>query len=117
MGSCGEHHAVKSKEEAILKRATAVSGDMKERERRMVFMIATIKRRRHWKVNVMNRTAQNGRSPALHARDQQGLDLNRDYINWTAEARSLTAEKNGIARLSDLHTNNDRKWLSHDLLA
>ena len=98
--------------EAILKLARRlVSGDLKEMTRRMVFLIApNYNADGNEKVNVMNRTAQNGPVAGVGTRENgKGLDLNRDYIKLdTAEARSLIGLMNKWDPhvLVDLHTTN-----------
>jgi hypothetical protein len=98
--------------EAILKVARRlVSGDLKEMTRRMVFLIApNYNADGNEKVNVMNRTAQNGPVGGVGTRENgKGFDLNRDYIKLdTAEARSLVGLMNKWDPhvLVDLHTTN-----------
>ena len=98
--------------EAILKLARRlVSGDLKEMTRRMVFLIApNYNADGNEKVNVMNRTPQNGPVAGVGTRENgKGFDLNRDYIKLdTAEARSLVGLMNKWDPhvLVDLHTTN-----------
>jgi hypothetical protein len=98
--------------EAILRLARRlVSGDLKEMTRRMVFLIApNYNADGNEKVNVINRTAQNGPVAGVGTRENsKGLDLNRDYIKLdTAEARSLIGLMNKWDPhvLVDLHTTN-----------
>jgi hypothetical protein len=98
--------------EAILKLARRlVSGDLKPMTRQIVFLIAPdYNADGNEKVNVTNRTAQNGPVAGVGTRENsKGFDLNRDYIKLdTAEARSLVGFMNKWDPhvLVDLHTTN-----------
>ena len=88
-----------------------VSGDLKPLAKQLVILIApNYNADGNEKVNVQNRTAQNGPVAGVGTRENgKGLDLNRDYMKLeTAEARALVGLMNKWDPhvLVDLHTTN-----------
>jgi hypothetical protein len=98
--------------EAILGLARRLAdGDLKPLTRQLVILIAPdYNADGNEKVNVMNRTAQNGPVGGVGTRENaKGLDLNRDYMKLdSAEARALVGLMNRWDPhvLVDLHTTN-----------
>jgi hypothetical protein len=102
---------VEGKEAILMLARRLVSGDLKPLTRQLVFLIAPdYNADGNEKVNVMNRTAQNGPVAGVGTRENgKGLDLNRDYMKLdSAEARSLVGLMNKWDPhvLVDLHTTN-----------
>ncbi|MDO8679323.1 MAG: M14 family metallopeptidase [Acidobacteriota bacterium] len=105
--------------EAILRLARRlVSGDLKPLTRQLVILIAPdYNADGNEKVDVMNRTAQNGPVGGVGTRENsKGLDLNRDYIKLDSlEARALVGLMNKWDPhvLVDLHTTNGSYHANH----
>jgi hypothetical protein len=102
---------VEGKEAVLMLARRMVSGNLRAMTRQMVFLIAPdYNADGNEKVNVMNRTAQNGPVGGVGTRENgKGLDLNRDYMKLdSAEARSLVGLMNKWDPhvLVDLHTTN-----------
>ena len=102
---------VEGKEAILALARRLVDGDLKPLTRRLVILIAPdYNADGNEKVNVMNRTAQNGPVGGVGTRENaKGLDLNRDYMKLdSAEARALVGLMNAwdphVA--VDLHTTN-----------
>src|SRR5688572_18484710 len=102
---------VEGKEAVLMLARRLVSGDLKPLTRQLVILIAPdYNADGNEKVNVMNRTAQNGPVGGVGTRENsKGLDLNRDYMKLdSAEARALVGLMNRwdphVA--IDLHTTN-----------
>ena len=102
---------VEGKEAVLALARRLVSGDLKPLTRQLVLLIAPdYNADGNEKVNVMNRTAQNGPVAGVGTRENsKGLDLNRDYMKLdSAEARSLVGlfNKWDPHVIVDLHTTN-----------
>ena len=102
---------VEGKEAVLMLARRLVSGDLKPLTRQLVILIAPdYNADGNEKVNVMNRTAQNGPVGGVGTRENsKGLDLNRDYMKLdSAEARSLVGliNKWDPHVIVDLHTTN-----------
>ena len=102
---------VEGKEAAILLARRLTSGDLRPMLRELVVLIAPIYNADgNEKVNVQNRTAQNGPVAGVGTRENsKGLDLNRDYMKLdSAEARALVGLMNrwDPHAAIDLHTTN-----------
>ena len=102
---------VEGKEAILVLARRLVDGDLKPLTRQLVILIAPdYNADGNEKVNVMNRTAQNGPVAGVGTRENaKGLDLNRDYMKLdSAEARALVGLMNRwdphVA--VDLHTTN-----------
>jgi hypothetical protein len=102
---------VEGKEAAVILARRLTSGDLKPMLRDVVVLMAPIYNADgNEKVNVQNRTAQNGPVAGVGTRENsKGLDLNRDYMKLdSAEARALVGLMNRwdphVA--IDLHTTN-----------
>lgn len=102
---------VEGKEAAIILARRLTSGDLRPMLRDVVVLFAPIYNADgNEKVNVQNRTAQNGPVAGVGTRENsKGLDLNRDYMKLdSAEARALVGLMNRwdphVA--IDLHTTN-----------
>jgi hypothetical protein len=102
---------VEGKEAILALARRLVDGDLKPLTRQLVILIAPdYNADGNEKVNVMNRTAQNGPVGGVGTRENaKGLDLNRDYMKLdSAEARALIGLMNTWDPhvLVDLHTTN-----------
>ena len=102
---------VEGKEAALILARRLTSGDLRSLLKQLVILIAPIYNADgNEKVNVINRTAQNGPVGGVGTRENaKGLDLNRDYMKLdSAEARALVGLMNRwdphVA--IDLHTTN-----------
>src|SRR5688500_19299732 len=100
---------VEGKEAVLMLARRLVSGDPRPLTRQLVILIAPdYNADGNEKVNVMNRTAQNGPVGGVGTRENsKGLDLNRDYMKLdSAEARSLVGAFNKWDPhvVVDLHT-------------
>ncbi len=102
---------VEGKEASLILARRLTSGDLRPLLKQLVVLIAPIYNADgNEKVNLMNRTAQNGPVAGVGTRENaKGLDLNRDYMKLdTAEARALVGLMNRwdphVA--IDLHTTN-----------
>jgi hypothetical protein len=109
---------VEGKEAVLMLARRLVSGDLKPLTRQLVIMIAPdYNADGNEKVDVMNRTAQNGPVAGVGTRENsKGLDLNRDYIKLdSAEARSLVGLFNrwDPHLIVDLHTTNGSYHANH----
>ena len=109
---------VEGKEAVLMLARRLVSGDLKPLTRQLVILIAPdYNADGNEKVNVMNRTAQNGPVAGVGTRENsKGLDLNRDYMKLdSAEARSLVGlfNKWDPHVIVDLHTTNGSYHANH----
>ena len=109
---------VEGKEAVLMLARRLVSGDLKPLTRQLVILIAPdYNADGNEKVNVMNRTAQNGPVGGVGTRENsKGLDLNRDYMKLdSAEARSLVGAFNKWDPhvTVDLHTTNGSYHANH----
>jgi hypothetical protein len=109
---------VEGKEAVLMLSRRLVSGDLKPLTRQLVILIAPdYNADGNEKVNVRNRTAQNGPVAGVGTRENsKGLDLNRDYMKLdSAEARSLVAlfNKWDPHVIVDLHTTNGSYHANH----
>lgn len=109
---------VEGKEAVLMLARRLVSGDLKPLTRQLVILIAPdYNADGNEKVNVMNRTAQNGPVGGVGTRENsKGLDLNRDYMKLdSAEARSLVGAFNKWDPhvIVDLHTTNGSYHANH----
>jgi hypothetical protein len=109
---------VEGKEAVLMLARRLVSGDLKPLTRQLVILIAPdYNADGNEKVNVMNRTAQNGPVGGVGTRENsKGLDLNRDYMKLdSAEARSLVGAFNKWDPhvVVDLHTTNGSYHANH----
>ena len=109
---------VEGKEAVLMLARRLVSGDLKPLTRQLVLLIAPdYNADGNEKVNVMNRTAQNGPVAGVGTRENsKGLDLNRDYMKLdSAEARSLVGlfNKWDPHVIVDLHTTNGSYHANH----
>jgi hypothetical protein len=102
---------VEGKEASLILARRLTSGDLRPLLKQLVILIAPIYNADgNEKVDVMNRTAQNGPVGGVGTRENaKGLDLNRDYMKLdSAEARALVGLMNRwdphVA--IDLHTTN-----------
>jgi hypothetical protein len=102
---------VEGKEAILMLARRLVSGDLKPLTRQLVILIAPdYNADSNEKVNVQNRTAQNGPVAGVGTRENaKGLDLNRDYMKL--ESREARALVQLMTRwdphvLVDLHTTN-----------
>jgi hypothetical protein len=102
---------VEGKEASLILARRLASGDLRPLLKQLVVLIAPIYNADgNEKVNVMNRTAQNGPVAGVGTRENaKGLDLNRDYMKLDSlEARALVGLMNRwdphVA--IDLHTTN-----------
>lgn len=102
---------VEGKEAILMLARRLVSGDLRVLTRQLVIIIAPdYNADGNEKVNVQNRTAQNGPVAGVGTRENgKGLDLNRDYMKLESlEARALVGLMNKWDPhvLVDLHTTN-----------
>src|SRR5688572_3578843 len=109
---------VEGKEAVLMLARRLVSGDLRQLTRQLVILIAPdYNADGNEKVNVMNRTAQNGPVAGVGTRENsKGLDLNRDYMKLdSAEARSLVGlfNKWDPHVIVDLHTTNGSYHANH----
>ena len=109
---------VEGKEAVLMLARRLVSGDLKPLTRQLVILIAPdYNADGNEKVNVMNRTSQNGPVGGVGTRENsKGLDLNRDYMKLdSAEARSLVGAFNKWDPhvIVDLHTTNGSYHANH----
>jgi hypothetical protein len=109
---------VEGKEAVLMLARRLVSGDLKPLTRQLVILIAPdYNADGNEKVNVMNRTAQNGPVGGVGTRENgKGLDLNRDYMKLDSlEARSLVGLFNRWDPhvIVDLHTTNGSYHANH----
>jgi hypothetical protein len=109
---------VEGKEAVLMLARRLVSGDLKQLTRQLVILIAPdYNADGNEKVNVMNRTSQNGPIGGVGTRENtKGLDLNRDYMKLdSAEARSLVGAFNKWDPhvIVDLHTTNGSYHANH----
>jgi hypothetical protein len=109
---------VEGKEAVLMLSRRLVSGDLRHLTRQLVLLIAPdYNADGNEKVNVMNRTAQNGPVGGVGTRENgKGLDLNRDYMKLdSAEARSLVGLFNTWDPhvIVDLHTTNGSYHANH----
>lgn len=109
---------VEGKEAVLMLARRLVSGDLKPLTRQLVILIAPdYNADGNEKVNVMNRTAQNGPVGGVGTRENsKGLDLNRDYMKLdSVEARSLVGLFNRWDPhvIVDLHTTNGSYHANH----
>ena len=109
---------VEGKEAVLMLARRLVSGDLKPLTRQLVILIAPdYNADGNEKVDVQNRTAQNGPVAGVGTRENsKGLDLNRDYMKLdSAEARSLVGMFNKWDPhvLVDLHTTNGSYHANH----
>ena len=109
---------VEGKEAVLMLARRLVSGDLRPLTRQLVILIAPdYNADGNEKVNVMNRTAQNGPIAGVGTRENsKGLDLNRDYMKLdSAEARSLVGAFNKWDPhvIVDLHTTNGSYHANH----
>lgn len=109
---------VEGKEAVLMLARRLVSGDLKPLTRQIVILIAPdYNADGNEKVNVMNRTAQNGPVGGVGTRENgKGLDLNRDYMKLdSVEARSLVGLFNRWDPhvIVDLHTTNGSYHANH----
>lgn len=109
---------VEGKEAVLMLARRLVSGDLRPLTRQLVLLIAPdYNADGNEKVNVMNRTAQNGPVAGVGTRENsKGLDLNRDYMKLdSAEARSLVGlfNKWDPHVIVDLHTTNGSYHANH----
>jgi hypothetical protein len=109
---------VEGKEAVLMLARRLVSGDLKPLTRQLVILIAPdYNADGNEKVDVMNRTAQNGPVGGVGTRENgKGLDLNRDYMKLdSVEARSLVGLFNTWDPhvIVDLHTTNGSYHANH----
>jgi hypothetical protein len=109
---------VEGKEAVLMLARRLVSGDLKPLTRQLVIMIAPdYNADGNEKVDVLNRTAQNGPVGGVGTRENgKGLDLNRDYMKLdSVEARSLVGLFNTWDPhvIVDLHTTNGSYHANH----
>ena len=109
---------VEGKEAILMIARRLVSGDLKPLTRQLVILIAPdYNADGNEKVDVMNRTAQNGPVGGVGTRENsKGLDLNRDYMKLDSlEARALVGliNKWDPHVLVDLHTTNGSYHANH----
>jgi hypothetical protein len=109
---------VEGKEAVLMLARRLVSGDLRPLTRQLVILIAPdYNADGNEKINVMNRTAQNGPLGGVGTRENsKGLDLNRDYMKLdSAEARSLVGAFNKWDPhvIVDLHTTNGSYHANH----
>ena len=109
---------VEGKEAVLMLARRLVSGDLKPLTRQLVILIAPdYNADGNEKVDVMNRTAQNGPVGGVGTRENsKGLDLNRDYMKLDSlEARALVGLMNkwDPHLLVDLHTTNGSYHANH----
>lgn len=109
---------VEGKEAVLMLARRLVSGDLKPLTTQLVILIAPdYNADGNEKVNVQNRTAQNGPVAGVGTRENgKGLDLNRDYMKLDSqEARSLVGLMNRWDPhvLVDLHTTNGSYHANH----
>ena len=109
---------VEGKEAVMMLARRLVTGDLKPLTRQLVIMIAPdYNADGNEKVNVMNRTAQNGPIGGVGTRENsKGLDLNRDYMKLDSlEARALVGlfNKWDPHVIVDLHTTNGSYHANH----
>ena len=109
---------VEGKEAVLMLARRLVSGDLKPLTKQLVILIAPdYNADGNEKVNVQNRTAQNGPVAGVGTRDNgKGIDLNRDYMKLDSqEARSLVGLMNKWDPhvLVDLHTTNGSYHANH----
>jgi len=109
---------VEGKEAMLMLARRLVSGDLKPLTTQLVILIAPdYNADGNEKVNVQNRTAQNGPVAGVGTRENgKGLDLNRDYMKLDSqEARSLVGLMNKWDPhvLVDLHTTNGSYHANH----
>jgi hypothetical protein len=109
---------VEGKEAVLMLARRLVSGDLKPLTRQLVILIAPdYNADGNEKVNVTNRTAQNGPAAGVGTRENsKGLDLNRDYMKLdSVEARSLVGLFNRWDPhvIVDLHTTNGSYHANH----
>lgn len=109
---------VEGKEAVLMLARRLVSGDLKPLTTQLVILIAPdYNADGNEKVNVQNRTAQNGPVAGVGTRENgKGLDLNRDYMKLDSqEARSLVGLMNKWDPhvLVDLHTTNGSYHANH----
>ena len=109
---------VEGKEAVLMLARRLVSGDLKPLTKQLVILIAPdYNADGNEKVNVQNRTAQNGPVAGVGTREHgKGLDLNRDYMKLDSqEARSLVGLMNKWDPhvLVDLHTTNGSYHANH----
>ena len=109
---------VEGKEAVLMMARRLVSGDLKPLTKQIVILIAPdYNADGNERVNVQNRTAQNGPVAGVGTRENaKGLDLNRDYMKLeSAEARALVGLMNRWDPhvLVDLHTTNGSYHANH----
>ena len=109
---------VEGKEAVLMLARRLVSGDLKPLTNQLVILIAPdYNADGNEKVNVQNRTAQNGPVAGVGTRENgKGIDLNRDYMKLDSqEARSLVGLMNKWDPhvLVDLHTTNGSYHANH----
>ncbi len=109
---------VEGKEAVLMLARRLVSGDLKPLTKQLVILVAPdYNADGNEKVNVQNRTAQNGPVAGVGTRENgKGLDLNRDYMKLDSqEARSLVGLMNKWDPhvLVDLHTTNGSYHANH----
>ena len=109
---------VEGKEAILMLARRLVSGDLKPLTKQLVILIAPdYNADGNEKVDVMNRTAQNGPVGGVGTRENsKGLDLNRDYMKLDSlEARALVGLMNKWDPhvLVDLHTTNGSYHANH----
>ena len=109
---------VEGKEAVLMLARRLVSGDLKPLTKQLVILIAPdYNADGNEKVNVQNRTAQNGPVAGVGTRENgKGIDLNRDYMKLDSqEARSLVGLMNkwDPRVLVDLHTTNGSYHANH----
>ena len=109
---------VEGKEAVLMLARRLVSGDLKPLTKQLVILIAPdYNADGNEKVNVQNRTAQNGPVAGVGTRENgKGIDLNRDYMKLDSqEARSLVGLMNKWDPhvLVDLHTTNGSYHANH----
>ena len=109
---------VEGKEAVLMLARRLVSGDLKPLTKQLVILIAPdYNADGNEKVNVQNRTAQNGPMAGVGTRENgKGIDLNRDYMKLDSqEARSLVGLMNKWDPhvLVDLHTTNGSYHANH----
>jgi hypothetical protein len=109
---------VEGKEAVMMLARRLVSGDLKPLTRQLVILIAPdYNADGNEKVDLMNRTAQNGPVGGVGTRENsKGLDLNRDYMKLdSVEARSLVGlfNKWDPHVIVDLHTTNGSYHANH----
>ena len=109
---------VEGKDAVLMLARRLVSGDLKPLTKQLVILIAPdYNADGNEKVNVQNRTAQNGPVAGVGTRENgKGIDLNRDYMKLDSqEARSLVGLMNKWDPhvLVDLHTTNGSYHANH----